>query len=207
MNKVLAVIPARGGSKGVLRKNLRLLGGKPLISYPIDGAKKCQSVSELVVSTDSDEISKFVKSLGTKVIMRPAEFATDHSPVIDSVLHALDELEKLGEYFDVVVLLQPTSPFWTSNELDKMLELFENSELDGAVSVIPSLEMHPSRMYQIDSDNFLSSLMKDGETIRRQDLSPVYFRNGCFYAVKTAVIRSQRTLMPVNKKAFLMDRS
>ena len=205
MKRVLAIIPARGGSKGITGKNLRLLGGKPLISYPIVESQKSKTISKIVVSTDSKEIGDFAESSGVKVIYRPDSLATDKSPVIDSVIHVLDELEKEGERFDIAVLLQPTSPFWNVEQLENMLGLFGEDEPDGVVSVIPSLEMHPSRMYNQEPGGFLSPLTTQGETVRRQDLNPVYFRNGCFYAVKTSVLRTQKTLMPARKKAFLMD--
>lgn len=205
MKKVLAIIPARGGSKGIIGKNLRPLGGIPLISFPIENAKRSKLLTRLVVSTDSEEIGRYVHECGVKVIQRPAEFGTDQSPVIDSVIHVLDELEKTGEAFDIVVLLQPTSPFWTSDQLDEVLSMFEDEDLDGVVSVVPSLEMHPARMYHKDTQDFLSPLLKDGETIRRQELSPVYFRNGCFYAVRTSVLKNSQTLMPGKKRGYLMD--
>ena len=176
-----------------------------MISFPIENAKKCQSLTRLVVSTDSKEIQNFVEGYGVMVIPRPEPFGSDESPVIDSVCHVLDELEKNGETFDIVVLLQPTSPFWTSDQLEDLLSMFEDKTIDGVVSVIPSLEMHPARMYSLDAANFLSPLLKDGETIRRQELEPVYFRNGCFYAVRAHVLKSQRTLMPILKKAYLME--
>lgn len=205
MRKILGIIPARGGSKGILGKNMRQVGGRPLVSYPIEEAKKSKSISTLVVSTDSEEIGIFAQSLGVKVIYRPDSLASDSSPVIDTVFYVIDYLEKLGNQFDIIVLLQPTSPFWTVEQLEDMLKLFDESDLDGVVSVIPSLEMHPSRMYNQEADGFLTSLLANNEKTRRQDLIPVYLRNGCFYAVRTQALKSQKTLMPARKKGFLMD--
>lgn len=201
----MAIIPARGGSKGIPQKNLRILGNKPLIAYPIIEASKSQMITEIVVSTDDLDIQAYVNSLGIKTILRPKNLAEDTSPVIDSVFHVLTELERDLQLFDLVVLLQPTSPFWRSSQLDEMIHLFSDPNVDGVVSVVPSVEAHPSRMYSLGFSNFLIPITENGETQRRQDLEPVYFRNGCFYAVRTSVLNSQKTLMPKRKKAYLMD--
>lgn len=203
--KSLGIIPARGGSKGIPGKNLRIVSGKALISYPLDEGQKSSLLARLVVSTDSAEIKEYVENnSNAQVISRPADFATDRSPVIDSVLHVLDELEKAGEHYDLVVLLQPTSPFWRAKQLDELLGMFEDESTEAVVSVIPTLEMHPSKMYSLSGDSLLPYL-PHGETIRRQELAPVYFRNGCFYAVRVATLRRERSLMPSNKKPYLMD--
>lgn len=205
MTSILAIVPARGGSKGIPRKNLCQIGGRPLISYPLEEASKSRFLTEVVVSTDDLEILKFARDLGVNTILRPPSLASDSSPVIDSVLQVLDEYQKKDIRFDIVVLLQPTSPFWRASQLDELLTLFEDQDLEGVVSVVPSIEAHPSRMYDIDSFDYLRPLVREGETVRRQELKPVYFRNGCFYAVRTHTLISKNTLMPSKKKAFLMD--
>ncbi|UYW00508.1 acylneuraminate cytidylyltransferase family protein [Flavobacterium agricola] len=201
--KVLAIIPARGGSKGVPDKNIKMLGNKPLIVHAIDCAKQASLVSEIVVTTDSDEIIDVVKKHAVQVVKRPANLAQDSSNVVDAVVHIL---ESLPQKFDVVVLLQPTSPLRTGKDLDQVIQmLFAADDLDGVISVVPFDDCHPARMYNLLEDNYLQSYVSEGETLRRQDLKPVYYRNGCFYAVKIDAFVKQKSFMVKNKKAYVMD--
>ncbi|MCE7055286.1 acylneuraminate cytidylyltransferase family protein [Algoriphagus sp. AGSA1] len=203
--KVLGIIPARGGSKGIPKKNLQEIAGKPLVAYPITEAKRSEFITELVVSTDSTELASYLDNLGQKYILRPNEIAQDQSPVIETVFHVLEVLKKEGKEFDLVILLQPTSPFWKGAQLDEVIGLFEDDAIEGVVSVVPSTESHPARMYDKESNDFLKPLIADAETLRRQDLSPVYSRNGCFYAVKTSALYKHNSLMPPVKKGYVMD--
>jgi CMP-N,N'-diacetyllegionaminic acid synthase len=201
--KVLAIVPARGGSKGVPGKNLRELGGQPLIQYAFDTAKESALLTHIVVSTDDQGIAAFAIQCGVEVIMRPKELASDTASVVDAVIHVLDQLT---EDYDGVVLLQPTSPLRTGGALDSVIQLlFADSHTEGVVSVVPMFDQHPARMYNIDNKGVIHPFLENGETTRRQDLEPVYYRNGCFYAVRTAILKAQQTLMPKNKKAFVMD--
>lgn len=201
--KVLAIIPARGGSKGVPGKNIKLLGNKPLIAHAIECAKKCNKVTRTIVSTDSDDIISVALNFGAEVLKRPANLAEDTSNVVTAVT---DVYEKLGEEFDIIVLLQPTSPLRTSTDLEKIIGLFENEEaIDGIISVVPFDDCHPARMYNLENDNRLIPFMNEGETKRRQDLNPVYYRNGCFYAVRTKAFFEEKSFMVKKKKAYLMD--
>ncbi len=201
--KVLAIIPARGGSKGVSKKNIRLLGGKPLIVHAIDCVKNSHKVTKTVVSSDLDEIIQIASQNDCLGIKRPDELADDSSNVITAVEHVYKQLD---EAFDIIVLLQPTSPLRTSNDLDKIISMFENDEnLDGVISVVPFDDYHPARMYSLGEDLKMSPLQKDGETTRRQDLHPVYYRNGCFYAVRTNAFFAEKSFMVKNKKAYIMD--
>lgn len=203
--KVLAIVPARGGSKGIPGKNLKLLGSKPLIAYPIQEVQNSNLDIELVVSTDDTAIADLASRYNARVIMRPLELGSDSSPVIDSVIHVLNQFKEEGVFFDVVVLLQPTSPFWKSKDLENVIGLLDDPNCDGVISVCPSPEAHPARMYSVDNPGFLRPLQPDGEVLRRQDLPTVYLRNGCFYAVKSETILKEKTLMPSNKKAYVMD--
>lgn len=201
--KVLAVIPARGGSKGVPGKNIKLLGGIPLLAHAILCAKNSSLVSKIVVTTDAEEIIDVAKHYDTLVIKRPSNLADDTSNVVTAVTHVLHNLK---DKFDAIVLLQPTSPFRTSKDLDRVIELlFSDSETQGVISVVPFDDYHPARMYNLLDNNFLKPYAKEGETLRRQDLNPVYYRNGCFYAVKTNAFLEQNTFMVNPKKAYVMD--
>lgn len=203
--RILGIIPARGGSKGVPGKNIKKLCGKPLIAYPIQQAQRSIYLDKLIVSTDDDAIQEVAQSFRVEVIRRPSMLGMDNSPVVDTVEQVLNYYEDQGEIFDILVLLQPTSPIWTGNQLDEVLSMFGDRNLDGVVSVVSSPEIHPARMYSKSIDDRLFPLIEVGETIRRQDLSPVYFRNGCFYAIRVPIFRKEKTLMAKNKKAYIMD--
>ena len=123
--RVLALIPARGGSKGLPRKNVRNICGKPLIAWSVEAAKKCRYTDAVVVSTDDREIADAAQSAGAAVpFMRPAELATDAASSMDVILHAISYFEKKGESFDVLVLLQPTSPLRDSGHVEEALDMF-----------------------------------------------------------------------------------
>lgn len=201
--KVLAIIPARGGSKGVPGKNIKLLGGKPLIAHAIECAKKSDKVTRTIVSTDSEEIAAVAIQYGSEVIFRPANLATDISNVVSAVNHVCQEL---NEDFDIIVLLQPTSPLRSTIDLDNVISVFgEDKTIDGVISVIPMDDVHPARMYNLGNQRELIPFLEYGEDLRRQDLKPVYYRNGCFYAVKAKAFFKEKSFMVANKKAYIMN--
>ncbi|WP_051951578.1 cytidylyltransferase domain-containing protein [Flavobacterium sp. ASV13] len=201
--KILAIIPARGGSKGLPGKNIKSLGGKPLILHAVDCAKESQMISKIVVTTDSIDIIKVVEKENIEVIVRPDDLAKDDSPVVNVVQHVLDVLQT---DYDLLVLLQPTAPLRSGQQLDEIIEMFQkDNELEGVVSVVPMDDIHPARMYKLGQNNNLVPYIESGETSRRQDLIPVYYRNGCFYAVRQNAFLEQKTLMPQYKKPFIMD--
>jgi CMP-N,N'-diacetyllegionaminic acid synthase len=201
--RTLVVIPARGGSKGVPKKNIKLLGGKPLIAHAIECANGSKLVSKIVVSTDSDEIEAIVSKYKIEVVKRPLELADDTSNVVTAVVHAY---KFLNEEFDIIVLLQPTSPLRTSKELDDVIRLLqENLQTDGVISVVPMNDIHPARMYNLADNSILVPFLENSETLRRQDLNPVYYRNGCFYAVRTKAFFEQKSFMVENKLAYIMN--
>jgi CMP-N,N'-diacetyllegionaminic acid synthase len=201
--RVLAIIPARGGSKGVPGKNIKLLGGKPLIAHAIACAKGSKLISKIVVSTDSEEIATIAKNFDTEVIQRPLDLATDTSNVVTAVEYTY---EFLNEKFDIIVLLQPTSPLRSSEDLDAIVTLLEqNPDTDGVISVVPMDDVHPARMYNLSENNKLVSFIENGETDRRQDLKPVYYRNGCFYAVRSKAFFEENSFMVEKKVAYIMN--
>ena len=201
--RVLVIIPARGGSKGVPQKNIKLLGGKPLIAHAIECALGSKKASKIVVSTDDDAIASAVNQYPIEVVKRPSELAEDDSNVVTAVTYTYDYLK---EDFDVIVLLQPTAPLRTSADLDAVIDLLEkNKNADGVISVVPMDDVHPARMYDLNETQHLVPLIENGETLRRQDLKPVYYRNGCFYAVRTKAFYEQQSFMVANKLAFVMN--
>lgn len=201
--RVLVIIPARGGSKGVPQKNIKLLGGKPLIAHAIACALGSKKTTKIVVSTDDDAIASAINQYPIEVVKRPSELAEDNSNVVTAVAYTYDYLK---EDFDVIVLLQPTAPLRTSADLDAVIDLLEkNINTDGVISVVPMDDVHPARMYDLTETQQLVPLIENGETLRRQDLKPVYYRNGCFYAVRTKAFYEQQSFMVANKLAFVMN--
>ncbi|MDI9257671.1 acylneuraminate cytidylyltransferase family protein [Flavobacterium sedimenticola] len=201
--KTLVIIPARGGSKGVPNKNIKILGDKPLIAHAIACAQASQKATRIIVSTDAEAIAVVAQQYGCEVVLRPESLATDTSNVVTAVAHVYAELQ---EDFDFIVLLQPTSPLRTGADLDAIITLLEEEDhVDGVISVVPMDDMHPARMYTLGNAAELIPFMTTGETARRQDLAPVYYRNGCFYAVRTNAFLTEKSFMVARKKAYVMS--
>ena len=182
--RILALIPARGGSKGIHHKNIALLAGKPLIQYTIDAARQSKYIDYILVSTDDAEIAEISKKFGAKVpFLRPKELASDTAKTIDAVLHAIETLRKAGETFDSLVLLQPTSPLRTSEDIDKAVETFYQANRQPVVSV-SEVSDHPILIRTIEKTpegEYLKPLLQTGSTVRRQDMPPFYRVNGSIY--------------------------
>jgi N-acylneuraminate cytidylyltransferase len=186
MAERVALIPARGGSKGVPGKNKRIVGGKPLIGYTLDAARASASLDRIVVSTDDSDVAEIARAAGVEVVLRPAEIAADESPVIDAVLHALREL-RIDEP-SALVLLQPTSPLREARDIDAAIGLFEATGTP-VCSVCRVGDAHPARMYRLE-DGVMRPLMPELSTMRRQDLPPLFHRNGALYIVGPAQLRA-----------------
>lgn len=187
MNKrVLGLIPARGGSKGVPGKNKRVVGGRPLIQFSIDVAQASGALTDIAVTTDDEEIAAIARRAGVTAIARPHDIAEDNSPVIDAIRHALAEL---GQVFDAIVLLQPTTPLRTAADLDAAVELYFNHGANPVCSVLRCEDSHPARMYTTEN-GALRPLMPEWATTRRQELPPVYHRNGALYVFGHAEVDS-----------------
>jgi CMP-N-acetylneuraminic acid synthetase len=206
--KILGIIPARGGSKGVPRKNVRMLAGKPLIVYTIDAAKGSRLLKRLLVSTDDPEISRIARSFDCQVIERPAELAQDTTPMLSVIQHALRFLDERERYHpDITVILQPTAPLRTSKHIDQALRLLENPEIDSVVSVslVPG-HYNPHWQFIIqDGELRLFTGQSFGQIImRRQDLPATYTRNGAIYAFKTALLMEHKTIYGNHCHAYIM---
>ena len=199
--KVLGLIPARGGSKSIANKNLVDLGGCPLIKWTIDAASK-SSLSRVVVSTENQEIAETCRSLGAEVpFVRPDSLASDDAQSIDVVLHALDALV---EQFDAVMLLQPTSPFRTHDDIN--LALTMNHDGASVNSVVPVDGTHPARMKFIE-DGFLVDppFVEEVENMPRQNLRPMYIRNGAIYLTTVNDLKSH-TFKGSKSRALVMPK-
>jgi N-acylneuraminate cytidylyltransferase/CMP-N,N'-diacetyllegionaminic acid synthase len=189
---ILALVPARGGSKGIPKKNIRPFCGKPLIAYSIAAAKGAPSVNRVVVSTDDAEIAAVAREYGAEVpVMRPPEMAGDKSPVIDAIIHMLDHLRDTEGYEPSrLLLLQTTSPLRESDDIEKAIRLLEERDGDSLVSVCRT----ENGLYTTDA---LGTLY-DGYAVstNRQQLPKAYKLDGCMiYLIKTAVLRRERSLL------------
>ena len=200
--KVLYLITARGGSKGIPHKNIKLLNGKPLILYSVDVARKLADDKDVCVSTDDKEIIKIIEDTGLKVpFVRPAELATDTATSNDVILHALKFYEEKGIFYDVVVLLQPTSPLRTVNHVKEALALY-STEIDMVVSVKPSSAAYV--MCKENEDGFLCPVVNSGVT-RRQDMPTFYEYNGAIYVINVKAIKEKGLSGFTKKRKYVMD--
>ncbi|HAL15968.1 MAG TPA: cytidylyltransferase [Anaerolineaceae bacterium] len=186
--KVLAVIPARGGSKGVLRKNIRMVAGKPLIAYTIAAALAVKNrLHRLIVSTDDAEIAVVAQGYGAEVpFMRPADLGGDRVPMVPVLKHAIQAIEEMdGIKLDWVLLLQPTCPFRAPEDILAALELAAAGGCDSVISVVQVLAHHPILMKKIENDRLLPFMIEEVEGTRRQDYNPpAYMRNGSIYLTR-----------------------
>ncbi|WP_298764366.1 acylneuraminate cytidylyltransferase family protein [uncultured Polaribacter sp.] len=202
--KFLGIIPARGGSKGVKKKNIRLVNNKPLIGYTIEAAQKSKLLTDFLVTTDSDEIIDVIKKYNCNYQRRSSKNAQDKTP-IEPVL--VEVLENITKQYDGVILLQPTAPARTAEDIDNVIQMFSvDKNVACVVSVVELEDIHPARMYTIDK-NMLQPLQKENEKKRRQDLAPVYLRNGCIYAITTKAFLEHKKLILDTKKPYIMPES
>lgn len=195
---MLGVITARGGSKGIPKKNTKELLGKPLIVWTIEVAQKSKSITDLVVSTDSREIVEVSEKYGVQVpFIRPEHLAQDNTPHLPVMHHALEMMEKLsGCLYDIIVILQPTSPFRQVLDLDATIAKLIDSEADSAVSVTEvEARSHPMKMKKMVSGDLVYPYVVDEtEGIRRQDLPVCYRRSGDVYAMTRSCLVEKNSL-------------
>lgn len=209
--RTLALIPARGGSKGLPRKNLLPLNGKPLIAWTIEQALASRHVDRVVVTTDDEEIAEVSRAFGADVpFLRPPELALDSSPSIDAADHAIAWLRvNDGQEFDYTALLEPTSPLRAPGDIDAAIELLAASEdrADGVVSVGEVHMEHPAIVKRIDESGLLRSYLEDDRKVtRRQDLGTAYFPYGVVYLVRTLRMIEDRTFYPDRTLPLLLER-
>ncbi|HEV8341074.1 MAG TPA: acylneuraminate cytidylyltransferase family protein [Candidatus Binatia bacterium] len=208
----LGVIPARGGSKGIPRKNIRIVAGRPLIAYTIEVAQRSSRLTRTVVSTEDEEIAEVARLLGAEVpFRRPRELATNEAPSVSVACHALDFVEKEeGRRYDCLALLEPTSPLRKAEDVDGAIALLEESGADSVVSLCRLEAPHPAKLKILQDGRikpFLPELWREG--LQRQELSPVYFLNGGIYAVKRDFLIESQTFWGEKTLPYLMpeDRS
>lgn len=199
----LAIIPARGGSKGIRNKNIAPVGQHPLIAWTIAAAQISRHLNRIILSTDSAAIAKVGQQYGVEVpFLRPADLARDDSPTVSVILHALRALEDCSP--DFVIVLQPTSPLRTSRDIDAAIELAMEKEADAVVGVTRA-PLHPYWMKQVDAEGRIRSFLElDSRFSRRQDLPPIYAPNGAIYLVRSDVLFDRETFYTDRTYAYPM---
>lgn len=204
--KILAIIPARGGSKGLPGKNIRLLNGKPLIVHTIEAALKSKYIDKVIVSTDDSEIMNISKLYGAEVpFLRPKKLATDNSSSIDVVIHCIKWLQNNEcKSYDYICLLQCTSPIRNVNHIDESIELLNDENIDSIVS-LTEVEESPYWMKIIDNGRVKPLLQNNNEYTRRQDLPKVYKLNGAIYINSCNDILENKRLYSNEAMPFVMD--
>lgn len=203
--RILALIPARGGSKRLPGKNIRMLGDKPLIVWTIDAAKGIPEICDILVSTDSSEIAEICKESGVLVPwLRPTELATDTASSVDVALHALDWYEAKHGTVDGLLLLQPTSPFRTKENICTGIALFAKYEYSSVVGVSPT-HTHPMWTLKIENGYLVPFIPGDGLQTRSQDLQSAFVVNGSVYLVNPYDLRSKKTFVGPKSKAFVIE--
>lgn len=201
-NKILGLIPARGGSKGIPRKNIIELGGKPLIAWTIDEAKKSAHIDRLILSSEDPEIIETARRFGCEApFVRPAELSRDETPGIEPVLHAV----KAVAGYDYVVLLQPTSPLRVADDIDRCIEKCVDGGFDSCVSVKEAGD-HPYLMFRLGDAGALEKLHPE-KADRRQDLPDFYVLNGAVYVAKIPALLSEKDFIMARTAGYSMPYS
>ncbi|MBI1999165.1 MAG: acylneuraminate cytidylyltransferase family protein [Parcubacteria group bacterium] len=205
--KILGVITARGGSKGIPGKNIKELGGKPLIAHTIEAAKKSALLTRCIVSTDDENIAEISREYGADIpFMRPAELAQDNSTSMEVVQHALETLTNdFGEEYDYLMILQPTSPLRTADDIDACIRIAVDTDAGSVMSMKELDDFSPKKMKKIENGVILPYFeeQEGKESSRRQDLSKMYKRNCAIYLTKTECIR-RGDLFGKISRAYLM---
>lgn len=218
--KILGLIPARGGSRGLPGKNIKKLCGKPVIAWTILAAQGSRYLDDLVFSTDSPEIAKVARRWGVEVpFLRPGELAQDDTESSAVLIHALDFLEAEGRKYDYVILLEPTSPLRETSDIDRGMEVLDefHDRADSIVSVCRVEAAHPVFDVRINDQGLLQTYLPqdDFQPLRRQDIEELYFFEGTIYISKTDAYREKKTfyhqrtlpyIVPKEKSLELDDR-
>ena len=206
--KALGIIPARGGSKGVPRKNIRLLCGKPLIQYTAEAALASSRLSRVILSTEDEEIAEVGRRCGLEVpFLRPAELARDETPTLPVVQHAVRWIEAEGNRYDVICLLQPTNPLRGADDIDDCIQLLEASGADAVITVLPvPAEFNPHWVYLPDEAGLLRLSTGEADPLpRRQALPAAFHREGSVYVTRRNVLMEENSLYGSRLRGHLMS--
>lgn len=210
MKKILAVIPARSGSKSVKDKNIRLINSKPMIAYSIEHALASKKINRVIVSTDSEKYAQIAREFGAETpFLRPKEYATDIALDIDVFQHALNYLERNENYIpDIVVHLRPTYPVRNVGDIDRMIDIMlEDNKIDSVRSIAPAREI-PYKMWLKETDEKISPLINsipEGYNMPRQELPKVYYQNASIDVIRTSVITEEKSMSGKDIYGYVMD--
>jgi N-acylneuraminate cytidylyltransferase len=205
--QVLGIITARGGSKGIPKKNIAPLMGKPLLAYTAEAALGATRLSRIVLSTDDPEIAEVGRACGIEVpFLRPAHLAGDATPTVPVLQDVVKRLEAAGEHYDATFLLQPTNPLRTIGDIDGAVELFERTGADSVISFVDTGERHPARMKTIDDSGRVLDppFAEPFEGMARQQLPKLYLRDGSVYLTRRDVLMNEGSLKGKNCRAWIM---
>lgn len=204
--KILAIIPARGGSQGVPRKNIKILAGRPLIAYTINAALESKHHPRVVVSTDDERIAEIAREIGAEVpFMRPSHLAQNDTPMLPVLQHTIEHLKKDGYNPDIIAVLQPTSPLRTSEHIDQAISILVSTGADSVVSLCEA-EHSPYWMKKIDRAGRVTPFLDiEKEYNRRQELPKVYRLNGAIFITHPNIIMNEGRLLGDDTRAYIME--
>jgi len=205
--KVLGIVPARGGSKGIPHKNIVPLLGKPLLAYTAEAALASKRLSRVVLSTEDKDIARVGHQCGLEVpFLRPVELARDETPTIPVVQDVVRRLEAIGELYDAVFILQPTNPLRRTEDIDGAIELLERTAADSVISFVDVGEKHPARMKILTSEGWVIDppFAEQYEGQRRQDLPKLYLREGSVYLTRREILMEQHSLKGSHCRAWII---
>ena len=208
--KILGLIPARGGSKGIRHKNIYEVGGKPLIAYTIEEAlkaKECGSICDVVVTTDDSDIAEVSKKLGASVpFLRPAEISKDTSKSVDCMIHAFKFFRDQGILYDAIMLLQPTSPLRIADDIIKSAEAYENGNCDSLISCYLEESISEYNSYHIRNGETVPLNVNHNKGKRRQDIEPLFVRNGAIFITDVNFMLETQLVIGEKPLIFIMPR-
>jgi|SRR5690349_20427150 CMP-N-acetylneuraminic acid synthetase len=205
--RVLAIVTARGGSKSIPRKNIVSLLGRPLIAYTADAARASRRIDRLVLSTDDPEIAEVGRQCGLETpFLRPPELARDDTPHIPVLQDMVRKLEASDGRYDAILTLQPTNPLRLPEDIDGAIDLLSQSGADSVISFVPVGEKHPARMKEVDANGWVADppFAERFEGQPRQQLSPLYLRDGSIYLTKRSVLMDENSLKGKRCRAWIM---
>ncbi|GAA5507333.1 acylneuraminate cytidylyltransferase family protein [Novipirellula caenicola] len=205
--RVLGIVTARGGSKGIPRKNVQMLCGKPLLQYTADAALAASKLTRVILTTEDEEIAAVGRECGLDVpFLRPDELAKDNTPSLPVIQHAVQFVQSHGEHYDAIFTLQPTHPLRLAADIDGAIDLLETTAADSVISFVDVGEKHPARMKFIDDGGHVIDppFAEEFEGQRRQDLRPLYLREGSVYLTRTSVLMEQHSFKGQDCRAWIV---
>jgi CMP-N-acetylneuraminic acid synthetase len=205
--KVLAIVPARGGSKGIPRKNIASLMGKPLLAYTAEAARAARRLTRALLSTEDEEIAHVGRHYGLDVpFLRPPELARDDTPTIPVLQDVVRKLEAVGDRYDAIFVLQPTNPLRRAQDIDGAIELLERTGADSVISFVDVGEKHPARMKIVTAEGRVMnpSFAEQFEGQPRQALPKLYLREGSIYLTRRSVLMDQSSIQGCDCRAWLI---